>query len=342
MPDTSLDELFSLRQFSVKSTSGGDALTKIFKAPSSWSAEKRMARFVMTAQIKDRYGDIVITKGGDLTEFNTNPVCLWAHNSRAFPIGMWANIQTIGGKAPRMEGDASFGPPDVDESTDKAVALVGAGMLRACSIGFMPKEWEAIDKENPWAGYKFLEWDLLECSVCSIPANPAALVKAAGGDQNLALQAIELVLDEWARTPDGLIVPRQKYIETHTIVRNKDVTIHEVKSVDEPDVADEPAAIVDTDKLVKSVTEGVVERLKAILGLTTKTVEPEPVKDDPVLTPETVIDLNVAAEQDAAAAAAAQAEAEQKRLADEAAEAQKLADAEAEQRLRARAILLTS
>lgn len=274
----SLDEIMSKRQFSVRrSATGADALTKVYKAPPSWKPEQRSARFVMTAQIADRYGDVVVSKGGDLSNFEKNPVALWAHNSRGFPIGQWANIAVVNGSPKRMEGDCVLDPEGTTEETDTIGRLIAAGSVRACSIGFIPTAWERItDEKDRTTGYQFNEWELLECSPCSVPANPAAIVKAAGGDEAMALQAIELVLDEWAMTPEGIIVPREKFIAAYNFVRNADVSIHEVRAIAE-DAAPEPeineldieAAVA---RGIEKVTDGVISKIAAMFGK--KAVEP--------------------------------------------------------------------
>jgi HK97 family phage prohead protease len=286
----SLDEIFSKRQFTVRSTAKGDALTKIYKAPASWNPTTRSARFVMTAQIVDRYGDIVVTKGGDLTEFNNNPIALWAHDASEFPIGMWQNINQVNGTPRRLEGDVGFAPEGTTDDADTVVSLVAAGMVRACSIGFLPKAWESIkDKEDRWTGYQFNEWELLECSVCCIPANPAAIVKAAGiGNEGAALQAIELVLDEWALTPDGLIVPRAEYERAYKQVKNQDVTVHEVRSIPDEDAAAPELTNLDIEAAVsRGITEGFTKALepdgfvaKLLQSIGIKGAKPAAAKDD--------------------------------------------------------------
>lgn len=278
-PIISLDQIMSERQFSVRKTAtGAEALTKVYKAPATWDAEKRSARFIMTAEVTDRYGDVVVTRGGDTTEFVKNPVALWAHDSRNFPIGMWDELKVISGSPKRMEGNVNLSPEGTTEDADTVVRLLAAGMVRACSIGFMPKAWESIkDEKDRWIGYKFLEWELLECSVCSIPANPAALVKAAGtgGNEGVALQAIELILDEWARTPEGLIVPRAQYERAYEIVKDKDVTIHEVRSIEEEgsEAAAPTLTTLDIEAAVSRGVAGVVETaLSQIAKMFGKTV----------------------------------------------------------------------
>ncbi len=277
----SLDQIMAERQFSRRSS--GDGLVKIFKAPTSWNEEARSARFTMTAEVVDRYGDIVVTKGGDVSEFEKNPVALWAHDNRDFPIGMWSDIKTINGSPKRMEGTVNLSEEGTTDECDTVVKLLSQGMVRACSIGFMPKAWESIkDEKDRWTGYRFLEWELLECSVCSIPANPAALVKAAGGNEGLALQAIELVLDTYARTPEGLIVPRNVYEQAYSVVKDKDVTVHEVRAVDEED-EDAPAPELThldieaaVSRGVEKAADGIMTKLAALFGKKIET----PKKDD--------------------------------------------------------------
>lgn len=300
----SLDQIMSERAFSVRRTAkGAEALTKIYKAPPSWNAEERSAKFIMTAEVVDRYGDVVVTKGGDTSEFVNNPVALWAHDSRDFPIGMWDEIKVISGSPKRMEGKINLAPEGTTEDCDTVVRLLSANMVRACSIGFMPKAWESIkDEKDRWTGYKFLEWELLECSVCSIPANPAALVKAAGvGNEALALQAIELALDEWARTPEGLIVPRSEYERAYEIVKNKSVTLHEVRSIEDED--DDAAAPVlnhlDIEAAVARGVASVVDNaMQTIAKMFGKTVPADKQETPPAVVTDDLEDKTAAGDED--------------------------------------------
>lgn len=272
MPEIiSLDEIMSSRQFSVKSTKGGEALTKIYKAPPSFDQEKRSARFIMTAEVADRYGDVVVAKGAQTAEFEKNPVALWAHNNRDFSIGLWSDLKTVTGTPKRVEGTCTLSPEGTTETSDTVYRLIAAGQVRACSIGFMPKAWERItDDKDRWIGFKFLEWELLECSICNVPANPAALAKAAGGDDHLHLQAIELVLDEWARTPEGLIVPRADYERAYQVTKGKEVTLHEVRAIEEEGDVDEITIDPATEKALEAMFE---KKAEGLLGRWMKTFE---------------------------------------------------------------------
>lgn len=335
----SLDEIMSKRQFSVKTGPKGDMLTKIYKAPASWDEETRSCRFIMTAQVADRYGDIVVSKGGDLTDFTNNPVVLWAHDNRAAPIGMWGDIKVIGGQPKRMEGTATLAPPETTDKADEIARLLAAGMVRACSIGFMIKDWEPVDKDDPWGGWQFNEWELLECSICSVPANPLALAKAAGGDSALALQAIELVLDEWTRTPAGTIVPRAAFEKAYRVEKNADApTLVEVKAIEED--AEDPAPVVVPPADQKDFAERIIDGVAKIITKALGKSEPAPAAEkaaDAEIVPAPVVE-HTATEEEAAAAAAATEEEARKQA--EAEAAQKEIEEQEELELRARAAAL--
>lgn len=211
----------------TRETSAGITLVKAAKAPPSWDKNERSARFVMTSQAQDRYGDIVVTDGVDLSEFEQNPVGLLFHNSRTWPVGHWANMEKmLRGRPPRLEGDLIMLPAGGPvKEVDEAAWMIENGGIRACSIGFLP-DWDEVesvlDDEGKWMGMRFVRSTLLECSICAIPANPQALAKSFGEDHRLARELIEDILDNWARTPEGVMVPRKAYEEAYSVVKAGD------------------------------------------------------------------------------------------------------------------------
>lgn len=215
----SLDEILTKRQDSVKLTEAGDTLVKQFKAPSSWNDDTRSAKFVMSTEEPDRYGDVVVQSGLDISEFEKNPIALLFHDNRNFGIGLWSEVKKISGKPRRTEGTLNFAPEGISDEADKAVKHVSAGLMRCVSISFMPKDWESIVVDGRWMGYRFNESELVECSLVPVPAHPSAIAKAAGGDRGVHLQTIEKVLDEWAMTPEGVIVPRAAYEREYQIIK---------------------------------------------------------------------------------------------------------------------------
>lgn len=195
-----------------------------FKAPPSWDPEKRKARFIMSTEAPDRDRDIVIQAGIDLTNFQQNPVALYRHYSQ-FPIGNWTGLSLISaGRPKRTEGDLNFLAEGVDEDADRCARHVAAGSLKAVSIGFIPKKLRQRerDTDSVWPGYEVLESELVECSLCTIPAQPGALAKMADADAKLARLEIEEILDTWARDPvTGLLVPRKDYEAAYKVISAK-------------------------------------------------------------------------------------------------------------------------
>ncbi|KMO34317.1 HK97 family phage prohead protease [Methylobacterium aquaticum] len=178
----------------------------------------RMA-FVMSAEVEDRDRDIVIQAGLDTTEFEKNPVAPWAHRSGDFPVGKWENLaKNLTGRPKRTEGELAL--TMADPNAQRLEAHWAAGSLVACSIGFMPKEIERrevpdeMKGEYYYPGYIIHSAELYECSPCSIPANPAALAKAAADGDVLSREIIEEVLDTW-KLENGILMPRKAFEDAH-------------------------------------------------------------------------------------------------------------------------------
>ncbi|MER9768881.1 hypothetical protein NKJ09_22775 [Mesorhizobium sp. M0189] len=216
----SADEAQAKRKDHVRDSDRGLVMVKGFKSPPSWNKDTRSARFIMTSESVDRYRDIVVQAGLDIDRFLENPQGLLFHNSRSWPCGLWSDVtKVLSGRPKRTEGNLDFLPEGTDEDADRAARHVAAGSLRTVSIGFKPN-WEDIDfildDDDDWTGgFRYNSSELLECSLVPIPAQPDALVKDAGGDLTLARELIEEILDTYAKTPEGLLVPMDEYRAKH-------------------------------------------------------------------------------------------------------------------------------
>jgi phage head maturation protease len=78
----------------------------------------------------------------------------------------------------RLMGDVQFPPEGVYPFADTIHRLVEQGYVRACSVGFLPIEWEF--SENRRGGIDFHRQELLELSLTPVPANAHALIEAKG------------------------------------------------------------------------------------------------------------------------------------------------------------------
>lgn len=155
-------------------------------------AERDGLEFVLSDETVDRMGDIINAAGWILTDFRKNPIALFAHNS-SFPIGTWTNLRIEGGK---LIGRLVLAARGTSQRIDELISLIEQGVLRAVSVGFMPIEAEPINEKRPFDGTRFLKQALLECSLVSVPANPAALQLAKS--LNISDETMSLAFGEHA------------------------------------------------------------------------------------------------------------------------------------------------
>lgn len=125
---------------------------------------------IATTPTPDRYGDIVEPKGG--TFKNPMPL-LWQHRSDT-PVGNveFSDVSDDGinfkAKLPYIKEDGKL-----KEEVDKAIQSVKYGLVSAVSIGFKTKEYSYI---NDSYGMHITEWECLELSLVTIPANSDAII----------------------------------------------------------------------------------------------------------------------------------------------------------------------
>jgi HK97 family phage prohead protease len=128
--------------------------------------------FILSDATPDRMGDVIEAEGWDVANFKRNPIALFNHNAN-FPIGKWINLRTANGE---LRSRLQLAPKGTSPRIDEIRALVDADILRAVSVGFLPRESEPLTKGG--GGLRFKRTELVECSLVSIPANPNALAVA--------------------------------------------------------------------------------------------------------------------------------------------------------------------
>ena len=153
--------------------------------------EERTVRFKISSEVVDRDGDILIAKGCNFENFKKNPQFLGFHNYHEYPLGIPKNWG-VDGKA--VYCDVYF--PTIDElSTNPAEASEKAklvdftyhcyktGMLNAVSVGFIAN---LAEPNTATGGYIVKDWELLEFSAVTVPANQDAIAQAVKsfGDEN--------------------------------------------------------------------------------------------------------------------------------------------------------------
>jgi HK97 family phage prohead protease len=136
------------------------------------------ADYVLSDETPDRMGDIIQADGWKLANFKRNPIALFGHNA-GFPIGTWKNLRIEDGA---LRAHLELAPLGTSDRIDEIRRLVEAGILKATSGGFRPIKHAPLDPENPWEGTRFIEQELVETSLVSVPANPNALAVAKSLD----------------------------------------------------------------------------------------------------------------------------------------------------------------
>jgi HK97 family phage prohead protease len=129
---------------------------------------ERQIRVIASDATPDRMGNILEPTGCQLDEFRRNPIILAQHNPEQ-PIGVWPQIEIRNG---RLKALGEFAPEGVSELTDEYCALAKAGVINAVSVGFISLAREPLRE----GGWRFMQLELIELSLVSVPANPNALI----------------------------------------------------------------------------------------------------------------------------------------------------------------------
>jgi HK97 family phage prohead protease len=156
--------------------------------------------FILSDATPDRMGDVIEASGWDLVNFKRNPVALFNHNPN-FPIGKWHNLHIQGGE---LRGELRLAPLGTSPRHDEIRRLVDADILRAVSVGFLPRQSEPLTKGG--AGLRFKRAELVETSLVSIPANPNAL--AVAKSLNISRDTLAAVFDGQVNKKDQSVVRR--------------------------------------------------------------------------------------------------------------------------------------
>jgi HK97 family phage prohead protease len=124
----------------------------------------------------DRFGERIDPQGWDYTRYMDNPVIEWAHRYDIPAIG---KADSLYADEKGLHGLIIFNDKEYDPFGWAIGQRVKAGVIRAGSVGVRILEIELPDKEAAKDGTTliFRKQELLEFSICNVPANPFALTK---------------------------------------------------------------------------------------------------------------------------------------------------------------------
>jgi HK97 family phage prohead protease len=125
----------------------------------------------------DRFGERIDPAGWDCKRYKENPVVEWAHRYDIPAIG---KIEGLAVDDNGLHGLVVFNDKDYDPFGWAIGQRAKAGVIRAGSVGFRVIEIEIPSKEDSKDGTAliFRRQELLEFSICNVPANPFALAKS--------------------------------------------------------------------------------------------------------------------------------------------------------------------
>ena len=144
------------------------AQVEVFKGV---DVQKDSFHWVMSTFDTDRDFEKVDPCGWDLKNYLINPVVLWSHDYSIPAIGIAQNVKA----EKQLEGDILFNSKEFDEFGWSIGERVKAGVLRCGSVGFRVDELEFLDAEDRDCDCIFRKQELLEFSICCVPANPFAI-----------------------------------------------------------------------------------------------------------------------------------------------------------------------
>jgi HK97 family phage prohead protease len=124
----------------------------------------------------DRFSERIDPTGWDYKRYMDNPVIEWAHRYDIPAIGKAGSLYA---DEKGLHGLVIVNDKEYDPFGWAIGERVKAGVIRAGSVGFRVIEIELPDKETAKDGTTliFRKQELLEFSICNVPANPWALAK---------------------------------------------------------------------------------------------------------------------------------------------------------------------
>lgn len=140
--------------------------------------EQRALDFTISTGSVDRYGDTVSVDGWRLENYRSNPVVLWMHDNQMLPVGRGVNVRVEDGS---LQARVEFTPAGMARFNDTVFEMLKAGFLSATSVGFAPVKYNFVDDPKRGFGVDFIEQELLEFSIVTVPANAEALIEGRAG-----------------------------------------------------------------------------------------------------------------------------------------------------------------
>jgi len=137
--------------------------------------------FIMSDETIDRDDEVILVDGWDLKNFKKNNILLWGHRHDLPGIGVVGSAIKEDGKLKAKK--VRFASPGVYDLADTVHGLVDDGVLKAVSVGYIPKEREYPSQNDEDKGNEkkkkprvvTTKAELYELSIVNVGANANAL-----------------------------------------------------------------------------------------------------------------------------------------------------------------------
>ena len=130
----------------------------------------RTVPVVMSTGSIDSHGEIV-EQIWRLERFLSNPVFLWAHNSREMPLG---TVEDVKKEGDNLVGVVRFAGADVNPMAEQVFQAYRQKVMRGVSVGFLPHEIR-MERRDDKDVVVLSDNELFELSAAPLPANAEAL-----------------------------------------------------------------------------------------------------------------------------------------------------------------------
>ncbi len=134
----------------------------------------RSVDVVASTEAVDSYGTVL--KGWDLERYQRAPVVLWNHDRIGLPIGSAENVRLEGGE---LRMSIRFVDAAANPIAEQVYQGVKQGAIRGVSVGFAPRSDIKVTMDEGAEVDTLDGLELLEVSLCAVPANPEAVVDPA-------------------------------------------------------------------------------------------------------------------------------------------------------------------
>jgi phage head maturation protease len=160
-------------------------------APSSYDGAAHSCRCIIsTGAVVDRfYGREILAISDDAVDLSRLPCPLLDSHSQASISDVLGRIDSAWISGGQLHGEIVFAQTPRGRLAEN---MVERGEVRGISAGYKVSQWAAVDADGDpvdpsrtWDDnltFTATRWQLLECSLVSVPADGSAMVRSLGGD----------------------------------------------------------------------------------------------------------------------------------------------------------------